>query len=190
MASGQEKNRQRMKQLLGKPGNGNCADCGAAGRLEARNIWVMLSYNYFVYPFSGFLESLISRATNNFLQSRHFVSDSALLWRSFIFLKAVTMWFRRTKRATRGFLAGTNNNSAVLLFEMGGCVVLGTQFFFLMRLLQNLYVICWLSPLANPTVTCCHTTSRSHLGALIIPTIQRTDTCWLTDVICDTRLKN
>ncbi|XP_067333102.1 arf-GAP with dual PH domain-containing protein 1-like isoform X3 [Channa argus] len=30
MASGQEKNRQRMKQLLGKPGNGNCADCGAA----------------------------------------------------------------------------------------------------------------------------------------------------------------
>lgn len=33
MASGQEKNRQRMKQLLGKPGNGNCADCGAAGRM-------------------------------------------------------------------------------------------------------------------------------------------------------------
>ncbi|XP_026180679.1 arf-GAP with dual PH domain-containing protein 1-like isoform X2 [Mastacembelus armatus] len=30
MTSGQEKNRQRMKQLLGKPGNGNCADCGIA----------------------------------------------------------------------------------------------------------------------------------------------------------------
>ncbi|KAM6904928.1 arf-GAP with dual PH domain-containing protein 1-like isoform 1-T1 [Xenentodon cancila] len=31
MASEQEKNRQRMKRLLDKPGNGNCADCGAAG---------------------------------------------------------------------------------------------------------------------------------------------------------------
>lgn len=31
MASDQDKNRQRVKQLLGKPGNGNCADCGAAG---------------------------------------------------------------------------------------------------------------------------------------------------------------
>ncbi|KAA8585115.1 arf-GAP with dual PH domain-containing protein 1 [Etheostoma spectabile] len=30
MASDQESNRQRLKQLLGKPGNGNCADCGAA----------------------------------------------------------------------------------------------------------------------------------------------------------------
>ncbi|XP_071329706.1 arf-GAP with dual PH domain-containing protein 1-like [Trachinotus anak] len=30
MASEQEKNRRRMKQLLGKPGNGDCADCGAA----------------------------------------------------------------------------------------------------------------------------------------------------------------
>ncbi|KAM4530721.1 arf-GAP with dual PH domain-containing protein 1-like [Odontesthes bonariensis] len=30
MASEQEKNRQRVKQLLEKPGNGNCADCGAA----------------------------------------------------------------------------------------------------------------------------------------------------------------
>ncbi|XP_018536334.1 arf-GAP with dual PH domain-containing protein 1 [Lates calcarifer] len=30
MASDLEKNRRRMKQLLEKPGNGNCADCGAA----------------------------------------------------------------------------------------------------------------------------------------------------------------
>lgn len=33
MTSEQEKNRQRVKQLVRKPGNGNCADCGAAGRL-------------------------------------------------------------------------------------------------------------------------------------------------------------
>lgn len=32
MTSGQISNRQRVKQLLEKPGNGNCADCGAAGR--------------------------------------------------------------------------------------------------------------------------------------------------------------
>ncbi|KAM3598143.1 uncharacterized protein V6R79_014156 [Siganus canaliculatus] len=30
MTSEQEKNRQHLKQLLGKPGNGNCVDCGAA----------------------------------------------------------------------------------------------------------------------------------------------------------------
>uniref|UniRef100_A0AAQ4P511 ArfGAP with dual PH domains 1 n=1 Tax=Gasterosteus aculeatus aculeatus TaxID=481459 RepID=A0AAQ4P511_GASAC len=30
MASDQEDNGQRVKRLLGKPGNGNCADCGAA----------------------------------------------------------------------------------------------------------------------------------------------------------------
>lgn len=34
MTSNQENNRQRVKRLLEKPGNGNCADCGAAGRLE------------------------------------------------------------------------------------------------------------------------------------------------------------
>lgn len=41
MTSDQEKTRQRLKQLLRKPGNGNCADCGAAGRLEW-NHWQML----------------------------------------------------------------------------------------------------------------------------------------------------
>lgn len=51
MASDQEKNRQRVKQLLGKPGNGNCADCGAAGKLgggesltDAGHIFVIFSY--------------------------------------------------------------------------------------------------------------------------------------------------
>lgn len=34
MTSDPEKNRQRVRQLVDKPGNGNCADCGAAGRLE------------------------------------------------------------------------------------------------------------------------------------------------------------
>ncbi|XP_029914929.1 arf-GAP with dual PH domain-containing protein 1-like [Myripristis murdjan] len=30
MATDQEKNKHRLKQVLGKPGNGHCADCGAA----------------------------------------------------------------------------------------------------------------------------------------------------------------
>lgn len=34
MTSDHEMIRQRVKALLDKPGNGNCADCGAAGRLE------------------------------------------------------------------------------------------------------------------------------------------------------------
>lgn len=38
MASDLEKNRRRMKQLLEKPGNGNCADCGAAGRQEGMSL--------------------------------------------------------------------------------------------------------------------------------------------------------
>lgn len=32
MESDQEKFRRRMSQLLEKQGNGNCVDCGAAGR--------------------------------------------------------------------------------------------------------------------------------------------------------------
>lgn len=40
MTSDQDKNRQRMKQLLGKPGNGHCVDCGAAGRLEGESLHV------------------------------------------------------------------------------------------------------------------------------------------------------
>lgn len=35
MNSDRERNRQRMRQLLDKPGNGNCGDCGAAGRSAA-----------------------------------------------------------------------------------------------------------------------------------------------------------
>lgn len=48
----QERNRQRLRKLLEKPGNGNCADCGAAGRLMMDNTFSSLDISLYSYSVS------------------------------------------------------------------------------------------------------------------------------------------
>lgn len=75
MSSELEKNRQRLKQLLEKPGNGVCCDCGAPGRTGARGGPLTNCVEGRVATFGVWFQS--ARVSNLIIRSCFFFSVNA-----------------------------------------------------------------------------------------------------------------